>query len=258
MKINWNEVARSPILTQEITNGHAARMRYSRFRSSILGIKPQRRYRNTQDNSKVAKPKKGTRVKKEKESDRGTRQDETSKPETNTKPNTADNAESLSHTFIKNETVGKTETQQQPLPQAGARPLAYDLSSASIADVQLAFPGNRLLTPCSDSELFASAHGYASSPVGDLNHHEHHFHYSGSTSCPYAREPSSWQPSPSYSPFHMNAPYDLDNYTNTTHAFCDHPPSPRAEDFGIAPSAMMIREQSHVPVKHEEWDTPFP
>ncbi|KAK3903359.1 hypothetical protein C8A05DRAFT_14681 [Staphylotrichum tortipilum] len=45
--INWNEVACSPILAQPITNGHAARMRYSRFRTAVLGIEPQRRNRTT-------------------------------------------------------------------------------------------------------------------------------------------------------------------------------------------------------------------
>ncbi|KAK6583619.1 hypothetical protein PZA11_003349 [Diplocarpon coronariae] len=33
--IDWNQVARDPILCQEITNGHAARMRYSRFKKQM-------------------------------------------------------------------------------------------------------------------------------------------------------------------------------------------------------------------------------
>ncbi|KAI9647194.1 hypothetical protein NHQ30_003577 [Ciborinia camelliae] len=33
--IDWNKVARDPILSQEITNGHAARMRYSRFKKQM-------------------------------------------------------------------------------------------------------------------------------------------------------------------------------------------------------------------------------
>ncbi|KAJ5032954.1 uncharacterized protein L3040_009540 [Drepanopeziza brunnea f. sp. 'multigermtubi'] len=33
--IDWNKVARDPLLCQEITNGHAARMRYSRFKKQM-------------------------------------------------------------------------------------------------------------------------------------------------------------------------------------------------------------------------------
>lgn len=36
-QIDWNKVARDPILSQEITNGHAARMRYSRFKKQMDG-----------------------------------------------------------------------------------------------------------------------------------------------------------------------------------------------------------------------------
>ena len=34
-QINWEKVAEDPILSQEISNGHAARMRYSRFKKQI-------------------------------------------------------------------------------------------------------------------------------------------------------------------------------------------------------------------------------
>ncbi|ESZ89948.1 hypothetical protein SBOR_9657 [Sclerotinia borealis F-4128] len=36
--IDWNKVAHDPILSQEITNGHAARMRYSRFKKQMDGM----------------------------------------------------------------------------------------------------------------------------------------------------------------------------------------------------------------------------
>ena len=53
-------MAHDPILAQEITNGHAARMRYSRFKSAMLGLQPQRR--NRKDKNKVAKSKRGLRT----------------------------------------------------------------------------------------------------------------------------------------------------------------------------------------------------
>ena len=58
LQIDWNEVARNPVLTQEITNGHAARMRFSRFRQQILGLAPQKRNRpSTSGKSRVTKRK---------------------------------------------------------------------------------------------------------------------------------------------------------------------------------------------------------
>ncbi|KXX81228.1 hypothetical protein MMYC01_201381 [Madurella mycetomatis] len=65
--IDWNKVARNPILSQEITNGHAARMRYSRFRAAMLGLEPQRRNRTNPTKSRVAKRKRddGNKLKKE-------------------------------------------------------------------------------------------------------------------------------------------------------------------------------------------------
>ncbi|KAL2265562.1 hypothetical protein VTJ83DRAFT_6662 [Remersonia thermophila] len=59
--IDWNKVARNPILAQPITNGHAARMRFSRFKSSVLGLEPQRR--------RVSKKKKDEPIKKPKKED---------------------------------------------------------------------------------------------------------------------------------------------------------------------------------------------
>ncbi|GAB1319502.1 hypothetical protein MFIFM68171_09712 [Madurella fahalii] len=46
--VKWEDVARSPILDEKITSGHAARMRYSRFRKAILRIptKPRRKRKN--------------------------------------------------------------------------------------------------------------------------------------------------------------------------------------------------------------------
>ncbi|UNI20054.1 hypothetical protein JDV02_006182 [Purpureocillium takamizusanense] len=62
--IDWNEVAQDPVLLQPITNGHAARMRYSRFRATVTGHEPQKRSRHG-EKGKIAKPKKDTQVKKE-------------------------------------------------------------------------------------------------------------------------------------------------------------------------------------------------
>lgn len=44
--IDWNKVARDPVLAEEITNGHAARMRYSRFKKQMDGTPTVRKPRN--------------------------------------------------------------------------------------------------------------------------------------------------------------------------------------------------------------------
>ncbi|POR34156.1 Uncharacterized protein TPAR_05650 [Tolypocladium paradoxum] len=55
--IDWNQVAQDPVLIQPITNGHAARMRYSRFRSTVTGHEPQKRSRHG-EKTRVSKSKK--------------------------------------------------------------------------------------------------------------------------------------------------------------------------------------------------------
>ncbi|KAG5998333.1 hypothetical protein E4U52_000668 [Claviceps spartinae] len=55
--IDWNQVAQDPVLAEPIRNGHAARMRYSRFRDSFTGIAGQKRQKRTRhDGKKISKP----------------------------------------------------------------------------------------------------------------------------------------------------------------------------------------------------------
>lgn len=243
-QIDWNKVAHNPILTQEITNGHAARMRYSRFRASLLGIEPQRRNRGP-NKSKVTKSKKDPKGKKEKED----------------QVTSELNAASLARhddlkTHIKNEAVVKTEVQRSQ-SHVQSRLTPADLPPISMADSQLHFH-NRLMTPCSDTDLFGPASGFATSPASDMLHHDQPFDYAGPASvshCGGAHDHSSWQPSPSYSPFQM-APYEIESYS-APGAFSDHHQhTPHPEGYGVAPSAMMAGpDHIHTPVKHEEWDT---
>ncbi|KAL2694448.1 hypothetical protein Neosp_001026 [[Neocosmospora] mangrovei] len=62
--IDWNQVAADPVLLQPITNGHAARMRFARFRATVNGHEPQKRNR-TADKSRVTKSKKTQPAKRE-------------------------------------------------------------------------------------------------------------------------------------------------------------------------------------------------
>ncbi|KAH8706654.1 hypothetical protein BGZ61DRAFT_225128 [Ilyonectria robusta] len=62
--IDWNQVAADPVLMQPITNGHAARMRFARFRTAVNGHEPQKRNR-TADKSRVTKSKKPSQAKRD-------------------------------------------------------------------------------------------------------------------------------------------------------------------------------------------------
>lgn len=232
-QIDWNEVAHNPILTQQISNGHAARMRYSRFKQSLLGHQPQKRNRNP-TKSKVTKSKKDTKAKKEQDENADARQQD---PKTNIQQ-------------INNDASIKTEAQRLPNTQL----TPADLPPVSMADAHMQFQ-TRLLTPCSDTDMFGTAHRFAASPLSDL-HHDQPFDYAGAAGQCAGQGSSTWHQSP-YSASPYLHTYDLEGYSAPA-AFCgEHQHSPHSDNFGIDPSAMMAPDASPVPVKHEEWDTRF-
>ncbi|KAK2677452.1 hypothetical protein RAB80_006192 [Fusarium oxysporum f. sp. vasinfectum] len=65
--IDWNQVASDPVLIEPITNGHAARMRFARFKTTVLGTQPQKRTRpaGPADKSRVTKARKTQQPKKD-------------------------------------------------------------------------------------------------------------------------------------------------------------------------------------------------
>lgn len=142
MQIDWNKVAHDPILAQEITNGHAARMRYSRFRSAMLGLEPTRRNRTGPPKSKVSKSKKDAKPKK----------DESVKSESAAEsPVPREPAGSSSHK-VKQEGPSKygLETRLTPGTTPGPTP---DPSPAT-APYSM---HTRLMTPCSDNDFNPAA-----------------------------------------------------------------------------------------------------
>ncbi|KFA78318.1 hypothetical protein S40288_05028 [Stachybotrys chartarum IBT 40288] len=63
--IDWNLVAQDPVLLQPIANGHAARMRYARFKATVLGNEQSKKSR-VGDKGGIQKPgKKGNQAKKD-------------------------------------------------------------------------------------------------------------------------------------------------------------------------------------------------
>jgi hypothetical protein len=111
-QIDWNQVAADPVLIQPITNGHAARMRYSRFRSTILNHEPQKRTRAV-EKGRVTKS-----TKKDKDS------------------------QQRKNSLVKSESGASLSSYAQLSPASMASPYMDDLRND--------FSTTRFLTPCSD------------------------------------------------------------------------------------------------------------
>ncbi|KAK3343900.1 hypothetical protein B0T25DRAFT_555547 [Lasiosphaeria hispida] len=199
--IDWNKVARDPILVQEITNGHAARMRYSRFKAAMLGIEPQRRNRTNPNRSRVSKKKKddgksasGGSNTKQKD---GT-EDESSNvnPEGGVKPEPRD-TESASSPPSRDISLSdmimtpKIKEERMFMPSASPSEHSYthqlhlggSPAPASLSDLQHQIQQHqqqqsrlhmRLLTPCSDSDVLSGfGSGAAASPsASDMLQHD--------------------------------------------------------------------------------------
>lgn len=218
-------------------------MRYSRFRQSILGHEPQRRNRNP-NKSKITKSKKDAKGKKEKD-------EQQIKPDPNAALDARQQDLKNEPHQAKNSALVKTESGQ---PESDARLSGINLPSMPIDDAHVHFQ-NRLLTPCSDTDIFGpTSHVFTTSPVSDL-HQDQPFDYTGTTDQCAGHGSGTWHTSPPYSSYLHQ--YDMEGYSASP-AFCSgHQQSPHTENFGIDPSAMMVPDPSHVPVKHEEWDTRF-
>lgn len=143
-KIDWDEVAHNPILEKRISNGHAARMRYSRFRSSILGVQPRtRKAPGTGPKSKAAKNKTD-----EKEKKRGDQENVAVKKELDPERRSPAMKEEEPRPHIKKErrdTVVHTPTAHNPSPRPE--------TSASNVAIQ---SSGRLMTPPSELDVYGS------------------------------------------------------------------------------------------------------
>ncbi|KAF7559727.1 hypothetical protein G7046_g4431 [Stylonectria norvegica] len=136
--IDWNKVASDPVLMQPITNGHAARMRFARFKSSVTGHEPQKRASRTEvradDKFRVTKPKKIQPAKR----------DSLAKSEST--------AGSSPYTQVRSHSPKIKQEQNQPAYLAQFSP-ASNPSPYMTTDGRDDFNHNnntRFLTPCSD------------------------------------------------------------------------------------------------------------
>ncbi|KAK4455601.1 hypothetical protein QBC34DRAFT_70979 [Podospora aff. communis PSN243] len=232
-QIDWNKVAHDPILAQEITNGHAARMRYSRFKAAMLGLEPTRRNRTNPNRSRVTKKKKDDKASKK----------DTARPDSPDQDNIKADASSIKREQLlrhsEDTTAGPSSllspkvkeermfTAPSPLDghPSSQQPSSQFSSNPTMSEIQSRLH-MRLLTPCSDSDVLA---GY--SPASEMLHSEtapsfdfrgdHHHH---------AADPvvaSQWHHTP-YSPFGLgvgvNMGYTPENecFSSAGGAFCDH------------------------------------
>ncbi|KAF6842947.1 hypothetical protein CMUS01_02603 [Colletotrichum musicola] len=241
--IDWNAVAHDPILAQPITNGHAARMRYSRFRSAMLGLEPQKRNRAPANKNRVTKSKKEPRPKKEEDDDAAYRV----KPEPGT-------AEALTRPEIRARSPVKVK-QEHSQPPYRQQFTPASMASPPAPECQSTF--QRLLTPCSD-DMFSAPQNLQFSPSSNMmghstfdlppimpcaheqDHHQHH-------------EPNSWGSSPIYSAF--DAAYDIEGFG--LGAMCDHQNGQgHANELHGSPALANLMPE-HMNIKNEHWDAQF-
>ncbi|KAK8134563.1 hypothetical protein PG984_006575 [Apiospora sp. TS-2023a] len=229
--IDWNAVARDPILSQEITNGHAARMRYSRFRQAMLGLEPKPRNKTVaeKDKHRITKSKKTPKAKRE----------EIVKSElTITPANTTSPSEPPTPKI-------KQEMAQSPYDSRFTPGPASAASSPAMPHVIQP----RLLTPCSDTDGFAStAQGMTSSPAPDMFSTRGPFDFAAPH---YGNEATAaWPQGPMFPSFHTTFEFDPINLTCGYSHVHPHTDAPQ-HSHGPAES-----EEGGVGIKHEIWEDP--
>ncbi|KAI1210583.1 uncharacterized protein F4807DRAFT_52751 [Annulohypoxylon truncatum] len=234
--IDWTKVAHDPVLGEgkKITNGHAARMRYSRFRSAMLGLEPTRRNRTGQPKSRVSKSKKEPR----------SRKDESVKSEpAPDSPELHDSIETPPPRIKQESPYPSFESRLTPrlTPGPGSMPPPMHHTSGVIQP--------RLLTPCSDVDLFSPSPSLMSSPNSDMITAHSSFDYRASP-CPDHNDPM-WPSVPSFAAYSPTYPFD--EYGAGP---CEHPqmhPHPQVH-LGL-PSQPIEPNEDWVDVKREaSWD----
>ncbi|OTB12901.1 hypothetical protein K445DRAFT_25032 [Daldinia sp. EC12] len=196
--INWELVAKDEVLDRPITNGHAARMRFSRFRSAIQGSEPTKRNRTGQAKNRVTKAKKDP---KEKRDGRIKLENALqSLPESSATP----------------------ESSETPAPEIKQERVPYDfgdrftprltpgpsntISAASVLQNNYGVIQPRFLTPCSDNDFFSPSPALTSSPVGDMITSQNSFNFRDSP-CPERPDPM-WPSVPHYPTYGASSSFD--------------------------------------------------
>ncbi|KAI0181907.1 hypothetical protein GGR52DRAFT_60356 [Hypoxylon sp. FL1284] len=237
--IDWNVVAHNPNLIQPITNGHAARMRYSRFKSSILGLEPTRRNRTGQPRSRVTKAKKDAKGKKDDIVKSEPVPPESVSPE----PQLAQDAREGSTTIIKQESPYSFDYRRTPRLTPGPTSAAMSCTPGVIQP--------RLLTPSTEADRFSPSPALSSSP-GDFVTPQTSFDYRSST-CPERPDPM-WSQVPTF-PTYATSAYSFEPYENRSCEPCEHPHVHQQSPVQLGlPTQSIESEGDYIVVKNEDWD----
>ncbi|KAI0124997.1 hypothetical protein BJ170DRAFT_635942 [Xylariales sp. AK1849] len=201
-------------------------MRYSRFRSAMLGLEPQRRNRTIKDSpNRVTKSKKGPKAKK----------DDSLKSES-----AADSAS----------IANSSEPPTPKIKQESAQP-TYDnrLTPASMATTPSTTVPHviqpRMLTPCSDTDAFGTSQGLTSSPASEMINSQTSFDFPPPH---YGHDLAHWHQAAMFPSF--NTSYEFEDFGMG----CGHQHMQHHGE--VPPSAHTTGEagEEHVNVKHENWD----
>lgn len=229
-------------------------MRYSRFRSAMLGLEPTRRNRTGPPKSRVTKPKKDP-----KSPPLPSNRDESMKPESLAGTSTPAPQEPTEISAppppkIKQESLqrnleNRLENRLTPGLTPGP-PMSMSMSAPSPNVATSHTMQSRLLTPCSDTDVFVPA--MSTSPTSDLiNSQQPSFDFSRAP-CPSHEDGCDWSPAMAYASF--SNPYVLNNYTtayDTQHLNHHH----HFDTFGMQlPSIETDGDYNAADVKGENWD----
>ncbi|KAK8863024.1 hypothetical protein PGQ11_009259 [Apiospora arundinis] len=225
--IDWNAVARDPILSQEITNGHAARMRYSRFRQAMLGLEPKPR-------NKVVAEKDKHRITKSKKAPKTKREEIIKSESAVTKSNATGPSEPPTPRIKQEMAPSPFDSRLTPGPVSAA---------SSPAMPHVIQP--RLLTPCSDTDGFSTTQGLTPSPAPDMFTSQPPFDFATSH---YGHETTAWPAGPMFPSFHTTFEFDP---INLTCGYSHTHPHGEAPNHSHEPAE---NEEGMMGVKHEIWD----
>ncbi|KAK3490529.1 uncharacterized protein B0T23DRAFT_163880 [Neurospora hispaniola] len=250
--IDWNEVAASPFLCQKISNGHAARMRYARFRASMLGTQPRPRNHTNTDENRVTKAKKkvGEKPKKKAIKVEMEKEDEVSKSK-------------AASATMPSPPLKDEKDFVPPEPSTLDRVYSTPTSMANpTSDIQSRMQ-MRFLTPCSDSDAHtASPHICTRAAVTAcptemlLGHPDTPFSFttgSSTTTTTTITPTGPWQSTlPAYASYGMG--YELDTYAMAFGVSDSQQNEQHAAEQLRVHATMMEHEDQTGMIKQEDWD----
>ncbi|KAI2632438.1 hypothetical protein GGR54DRAFT_35303 [Hypoxylon sp. NC1633] len=238
--IDWGMVADDPILAQPITNGHAARMRYSRFRGAMLGLEPTRRNRTGPPKSRVSKSKKGSKARK----------DEPIKSEPVSESAAPRESIETPPPRIKQEGGPFVfDTRLTPRLTPGFTPgLSPGPSRTSVGPTMPNTPNNvivpRFLTPCGDVDMFSPSPSITTSPTSDMLNSNNSFDFRDSP-CPDPSNPA-WSHGPPLNHFANAYPFNYGTGPCEQHTHMQPPEMELGRP--------IESNADFVDVKREDWD----